>query len=308
MALKYFFVKHIYAISAITIIIMIVVFSMQISYMKSQFHDRLKDTETKFTSDLIDAMTKRERQINRLQAGISQDNLRRWDIIAVEKIIGNVNKNLSDEVKHQYATYIVDEVNRYDNIDLTIWLSLLAQESRFRVAAESDKDAVGLGQIIPETARWICKEIGVPYNKNIRLNPKMNLKMSAWYFSFLMGQYNNDVELALAHYNGGTWQKNSWKYTRIFKNSPEYKSMTVNELRAKVSLMKKEIPLKERNEEKTKRAIEYQKYRKIYRAKRLVPETAAYVPEILSRAKKFNKFYNGPNSIVPEQMTKVKEK
>ena len=46
-----------------------------------------------------------------LQAGISQDNLRRWDIISTEKIIASINSKLSDETRNQYATYIVDEVN-----------------------------------------------------------------------------------------------------------------------------------------------------------------------------------------------------
>lgn len=299
MNLKRFFLRHIYVIFVTIIVIMLVFLISHISMMKIEFNSHMKSTEVKFSEELVKAMAKSENQINRLQAGISQDNLRRWDIIAVDKIIGRVNRHLSNEVRHQYATYIVDEVNRYSNVDLMVWLSLLTQESRFRANAESNKDAVGLGQVIPETARWLCKELGIPYTKNIRLDPKVNLKMSAWYVSFLMNEYNNDTELALAHYNGGIWQKNSWKYTRIYKNAPEYKLMTNNELRIKINEMKELIPLTERSAKKTKRAIEYQKFREIYRAKRLVPETAAYIPEILNRAKKFAKFYNTPTTITP---------
>lgn len=307
MNLKETFNKHTHIIFGVIVIALIIFFNVQMIFMKSDFQDTLTDTKAKFSEELVNAMTKREHQINRLQAGISQDNLRRWDIIAVDKIIKQVNKNIPNETSYQYATYIVDEVNRHGNIDLLVWLSLLTQESRFRVDAESDKDAVGLGQIIPETARWICKELGVPYTNKIRLDPKMNLKMSAWYLSFLLNEYDGDQELALAHYNGGPWQKNSWKYTRMYKHSAEYKSMEVDELRVKLHEMKKEIPYDELKEMKSERAKEYDKYRKVYRAKRLVPETAAYVPEIMARAKEFEKFYNDPNSVVNAPLKKDSE-
>jgi len=307
MNLKRFFIKHTYAIFTAIILIMLAFFTTQIMIMKSDFTETMKITDSKLAEDLADAMLKRERQINRLQAGISQDNLRRWDIIAADKIIGRVNKRLPEEIRYEYATYIIDEVNRYSNIDLLVWLSLLSQESRFRVDAESNKDAVGLGQVIPETARWICKELGIPYHKDIRLDPKMNLKMSAWYLSFLMTEYKNDTELALAHYNGGPWQKNSWKYTRIYKNSPEYKSMAVDELRLKVNGLEEVIPYTERKAGKTPRAQTYFKYKKILRAKLLASETAAYIPEIMRRAKGFKKFYNEPNTLIPVSLDVITE-
>jgi hypothetical protein len=298
MSLKRFFIRHTYAIFAAIILLMLVFFTSQIVHMKSQFNDTMKNAELKFNENLDDAMMKRERQINRLQAGISQDNLRRWDIISTEKIIASVNKKLSDETRHQYATYIVDEVQRYGNIDLMVWLSLITQESRFRANAKSHMSAVGLAQIMPRTARGICKELGIPYHDDMRLDPKMNLKMSAWLLSDLMNDYKN-IELVLAHYNGGVWQKNSWMYTKMFKHTPEYKSMTVTELRAKVATLEVEIPFDERQDGKTELAKEYNKFSKILRAKLLVKETADYVPEVLNRARQFEKFYNKPNALNP---------
>lgn len=301
MALKEFIIKHVYGTFATTVITMLVIFIIQVLHMKSEFKSTMQETENKLANDLVEAMAKRERQINRLQAGISQDNLRRWDIIATEKIIKSVNSELSEEIRHQYATHIVDEVSRYGNIDLMVWLSLITQESRFRYDGVSEMGAAGLAQIMPRTARWICKELGIPYHKDIRFDPKMNLKMSAWFLSDLMNDYK-DIELVLAHYNGGIWQMNSWKYTRMYKHTPEYKSMTVKELTAKVKRLKESLSPNEFEEKKSKLYKEYEKYSRIRRAKLLVDETRQYVPEILSRAKRFEKFYNEPNSIIPSEL------
>ena len=194
MNLKETFNKHTHIIFGVIVIALIIFFNVQMIFMKSDFQDTLTDTKAKFSEELVNAMTKREHQINRLQAGISQDNLRRWDIIAVDKIIKQVNKNIPNETSYQYATYIVDEVNRHGNIDLLVWLSLLTQESRFRSNAVSNKDAIGLTQVIEETARWICREIGVPYSDSIRYNPRMNIKMGAWYLSYLISKYNNPLD------------------------------------------------------------------------------------------------------------------
>lgn len=298
MSLKRFVIRHTYAIFASIILLMLVFFTSQIVNMKSEFSDIMKNTELRFNENLADAMMKRERQINRLQAGISQDNLRRWDIISTEKIIASVNKKLSDETRNQYATYIVDEVQRYGNIDLMVWLSLITQESRFRANAESHMSAVGLGQVMPRTARGICRELGILYHEGMRLDPKMNLKMSAWLLSDLMNDYKN-IELVLAHYNGGVRQKNSWMYTKMYKHTPEYKSMTVSEIRAKIDTLEAEIPFDERQESKTKLAKQYNKLSKILRAKLLVKETADYVPQVLNRARVFAKLYNEPSTLNP---------
>lgn len=296
MALKEFLKNHVYGVIISVVSVLLLVFTVQIISMKNQFHSTLNETKVQFGNDLAEAMKRRERQINRLQAGISQDNLRRWDIIATEKIIQGVNSELSEETRHQYATYIVDEVNRYSNIDLMIWLSLIAQESRFRYDDASDMGAVGLAQIMPRTARWICKELGIPYHKDIRLDPKMNLKMSAWFISDLMNEYK-DMELVLAHYNGGIWQMNSWKYTKQYKHTPEYKSMDIEELNLKIDSIKETLTIEELKEKQSEKYKEYQKYSRIRRAKLLVDETRKYVPEIIARAKRFEKFYQDPNSI-----------
>jgi soluble lytic murein transglycosylase-like protein len=75
----------------------------------------------------------------------------------------------------------------------SIFLSLVQQESRFNPAAVSPRGAIGLGQLMPATAR----ELGVDPR-----DPEQNLEGSARYLRRMLDQFGN-MELALAAYNAG---------------------------------------------------------------------------------------------------------
>ena len=72
--------------------------------------------------------------------------------------------------------------------------ALVWQESRWRANAVSSAGAIGLGQLMPGTAR----ELGVnPYD------PQQNLIGSARYLRAQLDRFDQNVELALAAYNAG---------------------------------------------------------------------------------------------------------
>ena len=75
----------------------------------------------------------------------------------------------------------------------SIFLSLVQQESRFNPAAVSPRGAIGLGQLMPATAREL--------NVDPR-DPEQNLEGSARYLRRMLDQFGN-MELALAAYNAG---------------------------------------------------------------------------------------------------------
>ncbi len=75
-----------------------------------------------------------------------------------------------------------------------IFESLIERESAFDPKAVSPKGALGLGQLIPETAELMS--VSDPFD------PKANLIGSAKYFTLLLGQFGS-LELALAAYNAG---------------------------------------------------------------------------------------------------------
>lgn len=86
---------------------------------------------------------------------------------------------------------------RQVDLDATQWLTLfranIAIESAFDVAALSHAGAIGLGQLMPETAR----NLGVDPN-----DPAQNLDGSARYLLAQLQRFKTP-ELALAAYNAG---------------------------------------------------------------------------------------------------------
>lgn len=80
-------------------------------------------------------------------------------------------------------------------LDVALVHAVIATESGYNPAARSDKGAMGLMQLMPETARRYC--VNDPYD------PVQNLRGGSQYLRDLLQRYNNDVTLALAAYNAG---------------------------------------------------------------------------------------------------------
>jgi soluble lytic murein transglycosylase len=77
-------------------------------------------------------------------------------------------------------------------------------ESRYDVFAVSEKNAMGLMQILPTTGEWLATEIGVPWNGPQTLfDPIANVRLGVAYLSRLLERYDGDLAAALAAYNWG---------------------------------------------------------------------------------------------------------
>lgn len=81
--------------------------------------------------------------------------------------------------------------------------AVIYQESKFEADARSDSGAVGLMQLLPETARGIAVRTGgSAFHVRDLLNPEINVRYGSWYLRHLLDKYGS-LETALAAYNGG---------------------------------------------------------------------------------------------------------
>ncbi|MCX6811531.1 MAG: lytic transglycosylase domain-containing protein [Candidatus Berkelbacteria bacterium] len=82
--------------------------------------------------------------------------------------------------------------------------AIIYEESKFDPDVVSTQDAIGLMQILPDTANLLAKELGIDrLLRDDLFIPDVNIKFGSYYFRQLLDKYNGDVDLALAAYNAG---------------------------------------------------------------------------------------------------------
>jgi soluble lytic murein transglycosylase len=88
--------------------------------------------------------------------------------------------------------------------------AVIFRESKYTEDARSARGAVGLMQVLPETAQWIHTQHAAPAAEPERLaEPAVNIAYGTWYLKYLTGKYGSE-DLALAAYNGGETNLQKW--------------------------------------------------------------------------------------------------
>ncbi|HZJ57097.1 MAG TPA: lytic transglycosylase domain-containing protein [Clostridia bacterium] len=132
----------------------------------------------------------------------------------------------------KYEEEILEFSRQYD-LDPHLVMGIIWVESKFVPEATSNKDAKGLMQIIPNTGKWIADQIGMDeYDEESLYDPETNIRFGCWYFAYLLGLFDGDVELALASYNGGMGNVKKWlKDDRYSDDGRHLKSIPFKETR-----------------------------------------------------------------------------
>ena len=128
---------------------------------------------------------------------------------------------LKDEVlKKLYPIEYSEYVYKYseeNNIDPLLVFSIIKAESNFKRSATSNSGAIGLMQVMPETAKEMLEIIGDDYIIKEQLyNPEQNIKIGTKYYSWLYKKYNNP-QLVIAAYNAGIGNVDKWISDGIIK-------------------------------------------------------------------------------------------
>lgn len=91
---------------------------------------------------------------------------------------------------------IFQEASDYFCIDINLLEAMAQKESEFNPNAKSAGGAMGIMQLMPATAEYLG--VTDPYD------PYQNIMGGARYISEMIGQFNGNVDLALAAYNAGS--------------------------------------------------------------------------------------------------------
>jgi soluble lytic murein transglycosylase len=97
------------------------------------------------------------------------------------------------------------------HLDPALLAAVIYQESKFKSDARSDRGAIGLMQLLPETAHGIAARTG---GSKFRLSdlyvPEINIRYGAWYLRHLIDKYGSE-RAALAAYNAGQANVDAWR-------------------------------------------------------------------------------------------------
>jgi len=89
---------------------------------------------------------------------------------------------------------------------------LIRQESRFVTNARSHVGASGLMQVMPATARWTAKKIGLSSFRAHQITDRdTNILIGTAYLKFALDDFEGSLPLAAAAYNAGPGRSRAWR-------------------------------------------------------------------------------------------------
>jgi soluble lytic murein transglycosylase len=88
---------------------------------------------------------------------------------------------------------------------------LIRQESRFIMDARSGVGASGLMQLMPATAKWTAKKIGIDYSPDLLTDRDANIKLGTSYLKLVLDDFAGSQAMAAAAYNAGPGRPRRWR-------------------------------------------------------------------------------------------------
>ena len=109
---------------------------------------------------------------------------------------------------------IIEHYARWYGLDPALLSAVIQVESSFNPFAVSEKGALGLMQLMPETASsW---QVTDP------MNPSQNIRGGALQLRYLLVRFNDDLELALAAYHAGETRVSRYDGIPPFTSTQQY--------------------------------------------------------------------------------------
>ena len=118
---------------------------------------------------------------------------------------------------------IVEKESKKRKLDPYLVLALMRQESHFRESVVSSAGAVGLMQLMPQTALVLAKSSHAKHFQLAELlDPGVNIRLGTFYLSFLKRLFNGQIPFYLSAYNAGEEGVSRWLSRRKKMNSIEF--------------------------------------------------------------------------------------
>lgn len=129
-----------------------------------------------------------------------------------------------------YPIDYVDEValasEKFD-ADPYLVLAVIQSESVFKQESVSRSGAMGVMQLMPDTATWVNQQSGLDFPPEAYIyDAEANLYIGTWYLAYLTKKYDGEFLMTLAAYNAGEGNVDRWVNNGVWDGQQE----TINQI------------------------------------------------------------------------------
>jgi soluble lytic murein transglycosylase len=117
-------------------------------------------------------------------------------------------------------------------LDPAFMYGLIRQESRFILDARSGVGASGLMQVMPATAKWTARKIGMTdFRPEMITERDTNLRIGASYLRFVLDDFGGSQAMAAAAYNAGPNRPRRWREGPVLETAAWAENIPFTETR-----------------------------------------------------------------------------
>lgn len=158
-------------------------------------------------------------------------------IVFILAVLFGVTYQTIDNNHEPYMDYI-SQYSQENQLDEALVYAIIDVESKFDPEAKSRAGAIGLMQLLPDTAEWVANRIEIEYDLNKLTEPEYNIQLGTYYLNYLFNLFKSEDHAILA-YNGGPGNVSSWLKDEIITNDPKsYQNVPIIETRTYLTRVK----------------------------------------------------------------------
>lgn len=127
---------------------------------------------------------------------------------------------------------VMQAYTRQVDLDDAWVYGLIRQESRFVQVAKSNVGASGLMQLMPATAKWVAKKLGLKrFHHGLVNELDTNIALGTYYLKHVYDSLDGSPVLATAAYNAGPGRARRWQDVKPMEGTIYIESIPFNETR-----------------------------------------------------------------------------
>ncbi|MBQ3834481.1 MAG: lytic transglycosylase domain-containing protein [Elusimicrobia bacterium] len=131
-------------------------------------------------------------------------------ILCLAVVSCNMFLNIKRAIKYYPK---IEQYSKQYKVDPLLVVSIMKVESNFKPNAKSKKGAIGLMQVMPQTAKDVAgKYLNLgSFSEEKLYEPEYNIMVGIYYIKILSDMFDGNINLVLASYNAGLGNVQKWR-------------------------------------------------------------------------------------------------